>query len=53
MGIKAALLTNAAGGVSAKLKQGCLVVLTDHINLQGVNPLIGPNEARFGRAFPT
>jgi len=52
MGIKAALLTNAAGGVSAKLKQGCLVVLTDHINLQGVNPLIGPNEARFGPRFP-
>jgi len=52
MGIKAALLTNAAGGVSARLKQGCLVVLTDHINLQGVNPLIGPNEARFGPRFP-
>lgn len=52
MGIKAALLTNAAGGVSAKLKQGCLVVLTDHINLQGANPLIGPNEPRFGPRFP-
>jgi len=52
MGIKAALLTNAAGGVSARLRQGCLVVLTDHINLQGVNPLIGPNEARFGPRFP-
>lgn len=52
LGVKAALLTNAAGGISTKLKQGCLVVLTDHINLQGTNPLIGPNEARFGPRFP-
>jgi len=34
-------LTNAAGGISTHLKQGCLVVLKDHINLQGGNPLIG------------
>jgi purine-nucleoside phosphorylase len=52
LGIKAVLLTNAAGGISARLKQGCLVVLKDHINLQGSNPLIGPNEARFGPRFP-
>jgi purine-nucleoside phosphorylase len=52
MGIKAALLTNAAGGISPQLKQGCLVVLKDHINLQGGNPLIGPNDDRLGLRFP-
>ena len=51
LGIKAALLTNAAGGIHANLKQGCLVVLKDHINLQGGNPLIGPNDERFGLRF--
>jgi purine-nucleoside phosphorylase len=52
MGIRAVLLTNAAGGISERFKQGCLVVLRDHINLQGTNPLIGPNEERFGERFP-
>ena len=52
MGIRAVLLTNAAGGINRNLKQGGLVVLRDHINLQGVNPLIGPNEDRFGVRFP-
>lgn len=52
MGIKAALLTNAAGGISSQLKQGCLVVIKDHIDLQGGNPLIGPNDERFGPRFP-
>lgn len=51
LGIKAALLTNAAGGISPKLKQGCLVVIKDHINLQGGNPLVGPNDDRFGLRF--
>lgn len=51
MGVKAAILTNAAGGIGSHLKQGCLVVLKDHINLQGTNPLIGPNEPRFGLRF--
>jgi purine-nucleoside phosphorylase len=51
MGIRAAVLTNAAGGISRKLKPGCLAVLTDHINLQGANPLIGPNDDRFGMRF--
>src|SRR5436190_23258745 len=40
MGIRAALLTNAGGGISSKLEQGCLVVLNDHINMMGTNPLI-------------
>lgn len=51
MGIGAAILTNAAGGISHKLKQGCLVVLQDHINLSGCNPLGGPNDSRFGVRF--
>jgi purine-nucleoside phosphorylase len=51
MGIRAAILTNAAGGVSTKLKQGCLVILQDHINLQGTAALIGANDERFGLRF--
>ena len=51
MGVRAVVLTNAAGGIREKLEQGCLVVLNDHINLQGVNPMSGPNEARFGVRF--
>jgi purine-nucleoside phosphorylase len=52
MGIGAAILTNAAGGISHKLTQGCLVVLQDHINLSGQNPLTGPNDERMGVRFP-
>ena len=52
MGIKGMLLTNAAGGIGQQLKPGCLVVLSDHINLQGTNALIGTNEDRFGPRFP-
>ena len=52
MGIRAVVLTNAAGGINTNFKQGCLVVLRDHINLQGTNPLIGPNDERFGPRFP-
>jgi purine-nucleoside phosphorylase len=52
MGIRAVILTNAAGGVSLEYKQGALVIITDHINLQAQNPLIGPNDERFGPRFP-
>jgi purine-nucleoside phosphorylase len=52
LGIRAAILTNAAGGVNLEYKQGCLIVMTDHINLQGTNPLVGPNDDRFGVRFP-
>jgi purine-nucleoside phosphorylase len=52
MGIRAVVLTNAAGGINTGFKQGRLVALRDHINLQGTNPLIGPNEDRFGVRFP-
>ena len=51
MGIRAVVLTNAAGGINTNFKQGCLVVLRDHINLQGTNPLIGPNDEHFGDAL--
>jgi purine-nucleoside phosphorylase len=51
MGVKAVILTNAAGGIKREFSQGRLVVISDHINLQGVNPLTGPNEERFGLRF--
>ena len=52
MGLKAIILTNAAGGINMKFGQGALVVMNDHINLQGANPLNGPNDDRFGPRFP-
>ena len=51
MGIRSAILTNAAGGINTKYSQGALVAMRDHINLQGSNPLIGPNDDRFGPRF--
>ena len=48
MGIRALVLTNAAGGINPEYGKGALVVLRDHINLQGQNPLIGSNDDRFG-----
>ena len=51
MNICAVILTNAAGGINLEYKQGALVIITDHINLQGQNPLIGPNDERFGPRF--
>lgn len=52
MGIKSVILTNAAGGINLGYSQGALVLLNDHINLQGTNPLVGPNDDRFGVRFP-
>ena len=52
MGVKAVILTNAAGGIKLEFTQGKLVVIKDHINLQGANPLSGPNDDRFGVRFP-
>lgn len=52
LGICAVILTNAAGGIREDLVQGRLVAIRDHINLQGTNPLIGPNDERFGPRFP-
>jgi purine-nucleoside phosphorylase len=52
MGIGAVVITNAAGGINLKYQQGALVAITDHINLQGHNPLVGANDDRFGVRFP-
>ncbi len=52
MGIRAVILTNAAGGINRGYSQGALVLIGDHINLQGQNPLVGPNDDRFGVRFP-
>jgi purine-nucleoside phosphorylase len=51
LGCSTAIITNAAGGIGDKLEPGCLVVITDHINFQGTNPLIGANDERFGLRF--
>lgn len=51
MGVRTVILTNAAGGIKRELGQGKLVVISDHINLQGVTPLTGPNDERFGLRF--
>ena len=52
MGIRSVLLTNAAGGINLNYKQGALVVIADHINLQGQNPLVGMHDDRLGPRFP-
>jgi purine-nucleoside phosphorylase len=52
MGIRAVILTNAAGGINPIYQQGALVLIRDHINLQGQNPLVGPNDDRLGVRFP-
>jgi purine-nucleoside phosphorylase len=52
MGIRAVILTNAAGGINLNYQQGALVLIRDQINLQGANPLAGPNDDRFGARFP-
>ncbi|MGO9563735.1 MAG: purine-nucleoside phosphorylase [Candidatus Korobacteraceae bacterium] len=51
LGVRAVVLTNAAGGINLNYLRGALVVVRDHINLQGVNPLIGPNDERLGPRF--
>jgi purine-nucleoside phosphorylase len=51
-GIKAVIVTNAAGGINLSYSRGALVVLRDHINHQAANPLIGANDDRFGPRFP-
>ena len=52
LGINTLVLTNAAGGVDIELTQGALMVISDHLNVMGVNPLRGPNDERFGPRFP-
>jgi len=52
LGVAAVILTNAAGGILPELTQGRLVLISDHINLQGANPLTGANDEKFGLRFP-
>jgi purine-nucleoside phosphorylase len=52
LGLPRVILTNAAGGISPKCSRGALMVIDDHINLMGRNPLVGPNDERFGVRFP-
>jgi len=51
LGVKVLILTNAAGGINTSFAQGALMLITDHINLMGTNPLVGPNDERFGPRF--
>lgn len=52
MGVKIYLATNASGGINSSYRPGDLVLVEDHINLMGVNPLTGPNEGSWGVRFP-
>jgi purine-nucleoside phosphorylase len=52
LGVRVLILTNAAGGVNTAFERGGLMVIDDHINLLGSNPLIGPNDERLGPRFP-
>jgi purine-nucleoside phosphorylase len=52
LGVKTLILTNAAGGVNTGFSEGALMVIDDHINLMGNNPLVGLNDDRFGPRFP-
>ena len=51
-GVRTLLLTNAAGGINTAFAPGTLMLIDDHLNLMGVNPLVGPNEERLGERFP-
>src|SRR2546427_9880663 len=52
LGVRTLILTNAAGSLNTEFTPGSLMVISDHINLMGVNPLIGTNDERFGPRFP-
>lgn len=52
LGARSVIFTNAAGGINLSYQQGALVLISDHINLQGVNPLTGPNQDALGPRFP-
>jgi purine-nucleoside phosphorylase len=52
LGIRQLILTNAAGGINTAFAAGTLMIIDDHINMIGSNPLVGPNDDRFGPRFP-
>jgi purine-nucleoside phosphorylase len=52
IGVRSMVFTNAAGGINLALERGGLVLISDHINLQGSNPLVGPNDDSLGPRFP-
>jgi purine-nucleoside phosphorylase len=52
LGVQSMVFTNAAGGINLKLGRGGLLLISDHINLQGSNPLVGPNDDSLGPRFP-
>jgi purine-nucleoside phosphorylase len=52
LGVESMVFTNAAGGINLTLERGGLVLISDHINLQGSNPLVGPNDDSLGPRFP-
>jgi len=52
LGVGSIVFTNAAGGINLSLERGGLVLISDHINLQGCNPLVGPNDDQLGPRFP-
>lgn len=52
LGVKTLIITNAAGAINKKFKPADLMIITDHINLMGTNPLIGANDEEFGTRFP-
>ena len=52
LGVKRVILTNAAGGINTSFGQGGLMIIDDHINMLGSNPLVGVNDDRFGPRFP-
>ncbi len=52
LGIKALVVTNAAGGINTGFQVGDLMAITDHLNLSGYNPLVGPNDPKLGPRFP-
>jgi purine-nucleoside phosphorylase len=52
IGVRSMVFTNAAGGINLALERGWLVLISDHINLQGSNPLVGPNDDSLGPRFP-
>lgn len=52
LGVKSLIVTNAAGGINRRFSTGALMVIDDHINMMGTNPLVGLNDDRFGPRFP-